>query len=166
MFSKTAMRMSTVGAIAALPLSLAGIANAATGPHPSLVRPMNGTECETKDYIGGSNDATAICTQVYGSGTYVNTVVVTVGPGDGASPSDDWFPVYAGCTVQAGWMLWNNAGNSNYNNWSAPMSCSALKGAGGWVDTPDRQMEAGALCGYVYFPAFGQFGGHNCVTVH
>lgn len=168
MSSKLGLRMGTVGAIAALPLAFAGIASAATAAHPSHVRPMNGSECGY-DSVGDDNVQTEMCTEVGGSGTYVNWVVAQIADGNSPNnqPTDVWFPTYAGCTVQATWMLWNNAGNSKYNNASPVMACSALKSAGGWQDAPGKQMEAGQLCTYVYLEQFGQeYGGNNCVGVH
>jgi hypothetical protein len=165
--SKAALRMSVAGVMVALPLAFAGVASAATGPSPSLVHPMNGTECSGNVFIGDDTDATKICTEVNGSGLRVNWIVVKVSDYNNPPAStDNWFPTYSGCTVQASWMLWNNAGNSNYNNTSPSMSCSEMKSNGGWQDDPERTLEAGELCSYLTFNAFGQYSGGNCVGVH
>jgi hypothetical protein len=151
-----AAKLAFTAVIAATPMV------AATSAHAS------GTECNNY-LIGSDNTSTSLCIYVNGSGLRINWAEDQISNADTSNqPGDIWFPTTINCTVQPGWMDWNNAGNSNQNGWGPTYSCSDFKNSGGYTFEIDENVDAGALCGYMYFPIYGQMAGgtNDCVGIH
>jgi hypothetical protein len=133
----------------------------------ATVAHASGVECED-DWIGDDGSGTTVCDSVNGSGLWVNWNRVSASDANGSesTPSDTWFPTDVNCNVQAGWISFNTAG-SGTSHWTGNIKCASFKSAGGYVFSVNANVSSGKVCGYLYFPEYGQeTGGRDCVGVH
>ena len=156
MNKKIAARVALTAALASVP-----VVGAATNAYAS------GTHCV--DYWAGTDTTdTDVCIYVNGSGLTINYAEVTASDAGEDPSSDVWFPTTVNCTVQVGWIDWDNAGNGVYDDWSPYYGCSTFKASPGYTFGVYEKVDAGAVCAYMDFPVYNQeIGGtDDCVTVH